>query len=969
MEVTDNNILVLSNYLAQTLSPEVSVRKPAEQCLQSLEKNQNYPVLLLKIIEKDSFDMTIRISSSVVFKNYIKRNWKIEDNEDKIYREDREVIKTHIVNLMLCSPEAIQKQLSDAVSIIGKYDFPDNWPGLLDEMKQKFATGDFNVINGVLRTAHSLFKKYRYEFKSQKLWEEIKFVLDTFSEPLTKLLMETMKFAETQTAPQVLLIIYNSLLLICKIFYSLNFQDLPEFFEDNMAVWMDHFHTLLASNIPDFLKCGDDDEPGVVEQLRSQICENLVMYAQKYDEEFASHLPQFVNDVWNLLVIIGPQAKYDLLVSNALSFLSTVADRKQYQHLFADPAVLSSICEKVILPNIQFRNLDEELFEDNPEEYIRRDIEGSDVDTRRRAACDLIKVLGKSFEQEIEKIFGAYVRSMLESYASNSQNWQSKNAAIFLVTSLAARGQTQKFGVTQISRLVDVNEFASRHIIPELQKDNVNELPVIKADCIRYLMTFRIMLPQEMIVGSLPVLAKHLSANSKVVHTYAASCIEKILLIRNPVTQSSLVNASALATIAGTLSEGYFTVLSKPGSEENEYVMKAILRTMFVLNDRAIPILEYVLSQLILKLEAVAKNPSNPHFNHALFETIALCIKIVCTINPVEVSSFEITLFPIFQIILQQDVLEFHPYVFQLLSMLLEYRVKGEPIPEPYLQLYKLLFVPLLWERNGNVHPLVRLLSAYITKMNPAEMESKLQLMSVLGVFQQLISSKAHDHEGFYLLRILAENIPNEIFQIHKKSIFIILLQRLSLTKTIKYIKGLAVFLCFYAIHFGVSDLTSLLDSLQNKLFLQIVEKVLLNESAASSVLIEKKIIIVGLCKILCEAKVLLDGPDSRFWPFILKQILTALSSTEVTEKKTEEVILDFPSDIGYEVVYSKLTNASKPDYDPLQGIGNVSEYFAKNLSTLSSSYPNKIAECFTSLTPEEQQLLRNILNQANIQL
>lgn len=48
---------------------------------------------------------------------------------------------------------------------------------------------------------------------------------------------------------------------------------------------------------------------------------------------------------------------------------------------------------------------------------------------------------------------------------------------------------------------------------------------------------------------------------------------------------------------------------------------------MFVLNDRAIPILEYVLSQLILKLEAVAKNPSNPHFNHALFETIALSIK------------------------------------------------------------------------------------------------------------------------------------------------------------------------------------------------------------------------------------------------------------------------------------------------------------------------------------------------------
>ena len=53
---------------------------------------------------------------------------------------------------------------------------------------------------------------------------------------------------------------------------------------------------------------------------------------------------------------------------------------------------------------------DNELFEDNPEEYIRRDIEGSDVDTRRRAACDLVKVLSKYFESKIMEIFGAYIQ-------------------------------------------------------------------------------------------------------------------------------------------------------------------------------------------------------------------------------------------------------------------------------------------------------------------------------------------------------------------------------------------------------------------------------------------------------------------------------------------------------------------------------------------------------------------------------
>lgn len=85
---------------------------------------------------------------------------------------------------MLTSPEQIQKQvqphlfhvclhdqvtnlcllcvllqLSDAISIIGREDFPQKWPDLLTEMVTRFRSGDFHIINGVLRTAHSLFKR------------------------------------------------------------------------------------------------------------------------------------------------------------------------------------------------------------------------------------------------------------------------------------------------------------------------------------------------------------------------------------------------------------------------------------------------------------------------------------------------------------------------------------------------------------------------------------------------------------------------------------------------------------------------------------------------------------------------------------------------------------------------------------------------------------------------------------------
>lgn len=231
-------------------------------------------------------------------------------------------MKTLIVALMLKSPTALQKQLSDAVSIIGKYDFPKKWPQLIDEMVEKFTTGDFNVINGVLQTAHSLFKRYRFEFKSQELWEEIKFVLERMAKPLTDLLQATMNLTTVHASnEQALKVIYGSLVLVCKVFYSLNSQDLPEFFEDNMAAWMGAFHDLLTCDVP-CLRTGDDEDAGTLEHLKSQVCENIALYAQKYDEEFSSYMPQFVKDIWELLVVTGKQPKYDSVSTDRDHFIS-----------------------------------------------------------------------------------------------------------------------------------------------------------------------------------------------------------------------------------------------------------------------------------------------------------------------------------------------------------------------------------------------------------------------------------------------------------------------------------------------------------------------------------------------------------------------------------------------------------------------------------------------------------------------
>jgi exportin-2 (importin alpha re-exporter) len=205
-------------------------------------------------------------------------------------------VKTLIVDLMLSSPVPVQKQLSQAIAIIGQQDFPAQWPNLVNDMVAKFQTGDFHIINGVLQTAYSIFEKYSVEFKSQKLWEEIKFVLDNFAKPFSDLFVETINLAvQHATNKEALRVIFGSLILIAKIFYALNYQDLPEYFEDNMAVWMPRFLELLT--LENKLLVTDDDEPGVLEELRSQICDNIGLYAHKYEEEFQPYMEQFVTAV------------------------------------------------------------------------------------------------------------------------------------------------------------------------------------------------------------------------------------------------------------------------------------------------------------------------------------------------------------------------------------------------------------------------------------------------------------------------------------------------------------------------------------------------------------------------------------------------------------------------------------------------------------------------------------------------
>ena len=97
----------------------------------------------------------------------------------------------------------------------------------------------------------------------------------------------------------VLSTLLDTVLLLVKIFLSLNCQDLPEFFEDHMQEFMTIFHKYLTYQ--NSLVQSDPSEAGVLEKIKTVICEIIDTYASRYEADF-KQLPQCIRKILKMQI-------------------------------------------------------------------------------------------------------------------------------------------------------------------------------------------------------------------------------------------------------------------------------------------------------------------------------------------------------------------------------------------------------------------------------------------------------------------------------------------------------------------------------------------------------------------------------------------------------------------------------------------------------------------------------------------
>lgn len=938
-----------------------STSKNAEKSLKSLEDQDGFGLTLLHVVASSNLPTPTRLAGALFFKNFIKRKWIDEDGNHLLTPGNVELIKNEIVPLMITLPNNLQIQIGEAISVIADSDFPHAWPSLLQDLASRLSTDDMVTNKGVLTVAHSIFKRWRPLFRSDELFLEIKAVLDAFAVPFLNLLKNVdEQIGQNENNEASLNLLFDVLLVLVKLYYDFNCQDIPEFFEDNIMTGMGILHKYLAYKNPLLDDPEETEHAGILLKVKASIQELVQLYTARYEDVFGPMINEFIEITWNLLTSMSSQPKYDILISKSLSFLTAVSRIPKYFEFFDSEFAMNKVAEQIILPNVTLRESDIELFEDDPIEYIRRDLEGSDTDTRRRACTDFLKELKSKNEQLVTNVFLGHISKFFEQYQSNpSANWRYKDLCVFLFTALAANVNVTSTGVSATNNLLDVVDFFAKQIVPDLTQSVPNV--ILKVDAIKYVYVFRNQLNKSQLIEIMPILANFLQMNEYVVYTYAAVTIERILTIRQSNTSPFFIfNKTDLSDSAKILLNNLLRLILKQGSSpeklaENEFLMRALFRVLQTSEDTVQDMFPDILGQLLNIINVIAKNPSNPRFSHYTFESIG-SIMTSCPVS--SLTSLADTIMPTFLTILSEDIQEFIPYVFQITAYIVE---KGESVPDSIKQLAQPILSPVIWELKGNVPAVTRLLKSLIK----TDQSLFSDLIPVLGVFQRLIASKAYDVYGFELLETIVFNVDINLLKPYLKQVAVLLLQRLQNSKTEKYVKKFVVFLGMVSTALGPDLVPSFIDEVQDGLFLQIWPSFVLHTLPTIGNLLDRKIALLGASNVMINGQVFANKYSSLL-PSTLESIVETTASESVAHMKNDHVDLDNLEEIStFGSSFSILVSIAEKPLDPIPNVDltlGVKAHVAHSLQKYDQSGP-LLSNIASQISEDAQLKLKALLS------
>ncbi|KAI6228709.1 Exportin-2 [Aphelenchoides fujianensis] len=831
----------LTRILHQATYNAANIRQ-AEEELKNCARNSGYAGALLRILENESGDAGIRLAAAIQHKNFIRQNWNPESElaVANLEPNEREEVRTAVLTAMLRSVDPLRPQLCECVCLIGDRDFPLEWPQLIEILGQQLNADDLDRSFVSMACIEQLLSRYRRTTISNELILEIMHVIKSTGEPLTALFKRLVALVNDDASRARLSEaneerVFEVLLLATKSYLSLITQDFPAYFEDHMAEWMECFFLLLKIKADPH---EHNSEPTHLDDIKRVECEIFAHFAQRFEEEFRPYMMRAIENVWQLLTDVDHRMRFDALVGVALGFLSAVSERAIYSDIFRAPGVLEAICQGVIIKNLTLRREDLEQLQDEPFDYLKRDVEGADLETRRRGATDFVRALTKHFEPEVFKLLSQSIGEYLAAYSANpAQEWLRKDVVYFLVSALASKEKTKRHGATSTSELIPITGYFNEHVRTDLFNVDFNSYPpILVADALNFVVLFRNQLEPQVLLeifgGAEAPAVRILASDVNILHHYLGYAFDKLCSIQRQ--EIPLFNAQNIPV--HDYIDAFCRALLREGANKSQYLLKGLLCSFSLIDpETARSSDDYVLF-LVQMIDRAVQELQNQEFVDLVFECLGCLIK--KTFPFIQSAIIQHVMPMVDGIVAGENTVDFVPYALHLVALLLHQaggeRKLGRTVvgAERYDRFFPLLLTGQFWGRQENGAGAGAILDAFI-RTQPEQILTADNIPKILGLYQRLIEGRTFEEQGFQLAAALMPHYGlNELLT--ARNILLQMIQRLQSARTQRFVFRFGEFLVQFARQRGAAQLVAALDELQPGLYGMIAEKFLSPEQKAA---------------------------------------------------------------------------------------------------------------------------------------
>lgn len=566
--------------IAGTTSPDSNIREPAEKNLGAIYKIIGFTPILLEITLDPAIGIHIRQAAVIYFKNNVSKYWDMSQTVGEngqqdpsvfvIHDHDKKLITDSIVDAIVrCDQQLLASHLSSIINTIIKNDFPHKWPGVVDKIHYYLAqTNDANSWNGALLTFYQLAKIYEYKSNNERkpFVEALTILLPTACQRLTQLLQNDPLSAQSCRLQQKILKTFHAILQ-----YSLPMDILTR---EIFSQWMTLIIEIAKRDVPDEVQEGLDpeDRPDLIWwkckkwslHLMARIFERYgsptsvnkeyKAFAEWYINTFSFVVIQTIIKILELYALgkyVSPR-----VMQQSLNYLNTaVSHSMTWKMLKADMMV---VVEKIVFPQMCHKDEDEELWQNDPREYIRVKFDiFEEYVSPVSAAQNLLTSLCKKRRDMLQKTMNFVITVLNDPQADP----KAKDGALHMIGSISSVLLRKPMFKDQLEQLI------LTYVLP-LFASPQGFLRARACWVLNYFSGIEIKNPNTILLASQSVLQCTLTDKDLPVKVEAALCLQSLLHAQKQareITQPNVrpLTLELLQIIRNTESEDVMEVLQK----------------------------------------------------------------------------------------------------------------------------------------------------------------------------------------------------------------------------------------------------------------------------------------------------------------------------------------------------------------------------------------------------------------------